>query len=101
VIAELRGNGDEPFIEDAGPVVRRVGLRYPLPPVGDDQRDERARTCDGSEHELQNADPVVQRERVRVRQRRVMQPCSCRPGQPEQCGYGYDEGKRQNEQYGP
>jgi integrase len=83
VITELRGNGNESFIEDAGPVVDRVCLRYPLPPVGDNQRNERARACDRGEHQLQDTDPVVYRERMRVRQRRIMQPCSCRPRQPE------------------
>jgi len=39
--AELGGNRSESLIQHPGAVVCRAGLRYPLPPVGHDQGDER------------------------------------------------------------
>ena len=41
-VAELGGDRGEPLVEDPGPVMGGVGLGDLLPPVGHDQRDERA-----------------------------------------------------------
>jgi hypothetical protein len=73
VVAELRGDRGEPLVEDAAAVVRCGGLGYPLPPVGHDQRNESACSGDRREHQLQNPDEVVQRNRRGVRQLRVLQ----------------------------
>ena len=72
IIAELRGDRGEPFIEYPGPVVRSLGLGHFLPPVGHDQSDECARARYRREHQLQHADRVMQRDRRGVRQLRLV-----------------------------
>jgi hypothetical protein len=39
LVAELRGDRDEPLVEDPGPVMSRVGFGDLLSPIGDDQGD--------------------------------------------------------------
>ena len=60
-IAELGCDRGEPLVEDPRPVMDGVGLGDLLPPVGHDQRDQRAGAGHRREDQLQHPDRVVQR----------------------------------------
>ena len=112
-VAELGGDRREPLIQQPRPVMRRRslpaflvqchaffvqhrgGLGDPLPPVGHDQGDQRARPGDRGEHQLRHPDRVMHRDHMRARQRRMVQQHQRHRPQRGQPGHRNNEAGRQ------